>query len=73
MKTIKFIGAAIALALVPATAFAAADCCAGKECCKDGADCCKDKDGAKKDCCADMRDMKHGEHAGHDMSGMQKK
>ena len=49
MKTIKFIGAAIALALVPATAFAAADCCAGKECCKDGADCCKDKDGAKKD------------------------
>ena len=66
MKTIKFIGAAIALALVPATAFAAADCCAGKEC-------CKDKDGAKKDCCADMKDMKHGEHAGHDMSGMQKK
>ncbi len=63
MKTIKFIGAAIALALVPATAFAAADCCAGKECCKDG---------AKKDCCADMKDMKHGEHAGHDLSGMKK-
>lgn len=56
MKTIKFIGAAIALALVPATAFAAAGCCADKTCCKDGADCCKD--------------MKGGDNAGQDMSGM---
>ena len=39
MKTIKFVTAAIALSLVPATAFAAADCCASKECCKDGKDC----------------------------------
>jgi len=68
---IKYIGAAIALALVPATAFAAANCCTDKACCKEGADCCKD--GAKKDCCADMKDMGHGDHAGHDMSGMQKK
>ena len=69
MKSFKFIGAAVALALVPATAFAAADCCAAKECCKDGADCCKD--GSKKDCCHDMK--KGGDHAGHDMSGMPKK
>lgn len=68
MKTMTFIGAAIALALVPATAFAAAaDCCADKTCCKDGADCCKD---AKKDCCDGMK--KGGDHAGHAMSDMQK-
>lgn len=66
MKTIDILAAAAALALVPATAFAAPDCCAKKECCKDGADCCKD---GKKDCCDDM---KKG-HAGHDMSGMPKK
>ena len=53
MKKLKFIGVAVALALVPATAFAA-DCCAGKECCKDGADCCKDM-------------KKGGDHAGHNM------
>lgn len=66
MKTFTFIAAAVTLALVPATAFAAADCCAGKECCKDGADCCKD---GKADCCKDMK-KKGAEHAGHDMSGM---
>jgi len=65
MKTIRFIGAAVALALVPATAFAAADCCSDRTCCKDGADCCKD---GKGDCCKDMK--KGGDHAGHDMSGM---
>lgn len=65
MKKLKFIGAAVALALVPASAFAAADCCAGKQCCKNGADCCKD---GKGDCCKDMK--KGGAatdaHAGHD-------
>ncbi len=65
MKTIKFIGAAIALAFVPATAFAAADCCASMACCKDGADCCND---GKGDCCKDM--AKGGDHANHAMSGM---
>lgn len=67
MKTIKFVAAAIALSLVPAAAFAATDCCAGKECCKDAKDCCKD---GKGDCC---KDMKGGDHAGHDMSGMSMK
>ena len=61
----KFIGAALALILTPATAFAAADCCKDMACCKDGADCCKDKDAKKADCCADME--KGGTHAGHDM------
>jgi hypothetical protein len=59
MKKLKFIGVAVALALAPATAFAA-DCCAGKECCKDGADCCKDM-------------KKGGDNADHHMSGMQQK
>lgn len=44
--------AALALAL-PSVAYAAADCCKGMTCCNEGADCCKD--------------MKHGDHAGHDM------
>jgi len=57
MKTIKFVTAAVALSLVPATAFAVADCCAGNECCKDG----------KGDCC---KEMKGGDHVGHHMSGM---
>jgi len=65
MKTIRLIGAAVALALVPASAFAAVDCCADKTCYKDGADCCKD---GKKDCCEDMK--KGGDHADQDMSGM---
>lgn len=56
---------AAALALVfPVTAYAAADCCNGMECCKDGADCCKD---GKGDCCKDMR--QGGDHAGHGMHG----
>lgn len=63
MKKISIIAAAIALG-IPATAYAAADCCKGMECCKDGADCCKD---GKGDCCKDMK--KGGDHAGHDMQG----
>ncbi len=60
MNTLKIIAAAIAFTLVPATAFAAANCCAGKECCKDGADCCND--------------MKEGANQAHnDMSGTPKK
>lgn len=58
MKILPIIGAALALA-VPATAYAAADCCKEMACCKDGADCCKD---GKGECC---KDMKMG--AGHDM------
>jgi len=72
MTKFKLIGAALALA-IPGVAFAAGSCCADMACCKDGADCCKDKDGKKDDCCAGMKDGKHGDHAGHDMSGMQKK
>jgi hypothetical protein len=60
MKKLSIIGVAFALA-IPATAYAAADCCTGMTCCKDGADCCKD---GKGDCC---KDMKHGDHAGHKM------
>lgn len=62
MKKISIIAAALALG-IPATAYAAADCCKGMECCKDGADCCKDD---KADCCKDMK--KDGNHASHDMS-----
>ena len=53
MKKISIIAAALALG-IPATAYAAADCCKGMECCKDGADCCKDM-------------KKGGDHAGHNM------
>ena len=68
MTKFKLIGAALALA-IPTVAFAAdAGCCgADKTCCKDGADCCK------KDCCTDMKDGKHGDLAGHDMSGTPQK
>ena len=60
MKKLSIVGVALALA-VPATAYAAADCCKDMSCCKEGADCCKD---GKGDCC---KDMKHGgDHAGHD-------
>ena len=60
MKKLSIIGAALALA-IPATAYAAADCCKEMSCCKEGAECCKD---GKGDCC---KDMKHGDdHAGHD-------
>jgi hypothetical protein len=58
MTKFKLIGAALALAL-PTAAFAAGSCCADMACCKEGADCCKDG--------------KHGDHAGHDMSGTPKK
>jgi len=61
MKMLSIMGAALALA-VPATAYAASDCCKDMACCKDGADCCKD---GKGDCCKDMK--KGGDHAGHDM------
>lgn len=61
MKKLSILGAALALA-IPATALAAADCCAGMACCKDGADCCKDR---KADCCNEMK--MGGDHAGHDM------
>lgn len=54
MKKLSIIGAALALA-IPATAFAAADCCAGMTCCKDGTG----------DCCHDMN--MGGDHAGHHM------
>ncbi|GAA0732230.1 hypothetical protein [Sphingomonas japonica] len=53
MKKFSIICAALTLAL-PATAYAAADCCKDMACCKDGADCCKDM-------------KKGGEHADHDM------
>lgn len=69
MTKFKLIGAALALAL-PTAAFAAGSCCAGMTCCKEGADCCKD---GKGDCCADMKSGKHGDHAGHDMSGTPKR
>lgn len=53
MKTIKFIGAALALTL--STAAFAADCCAEMDCCKHE---------AGKPCCCEG---KHGEgHSGHD-------
>ena len=67
MKTIKIIGAALALTISGAASAAAADCCKDMACCKEGADCCKEKDGKKSDCCHDMK--KGGDHAGHDMSG----
>ena len=54
MKTFSIIGAALALA-IPATAYAAADCCKDMTCCKDG----------KGDCCDDMK--AGGDHAGHGM------
>jgi hypothetical protein len=63
MNRIKIVAAAAALA-IPGVSFATADCCAGKECCKERADCCKD---GKGDCCRDKKSG--GEHAGHDMSG----
>ena len=53
MKMLPIIGAALALA-VPATAYAAADCCEDMACCKDGADCCKDKQAGKSCCDHDM-------------------
>lgn len=68
MKKLSIIGAALALA-IPATAYAAADCCKDMACCKekaegkDGGDCCKDKQTGKS-CCDDD---KHDQHAGHDM------
>lgn len=54
MKKLSIISVALALA-VPATAYAAADCCKDMACCKDG----------KDHCCRDMK--KDGIHAGHDM------
>lgn len=65
MKTIKIIGAALALTISGAAAAATADCCKDMACCKEGADCCKD--GKQSDCCHGMK--KGGDHAGHDMSG----
>lgn len=62
MKTLKILGAALALTVSGAASAAAADCCKDMACCKDGADCCKD---GKKDCCPEH---KGGDHAGHDMS-----
>lgn len=61
MKMLSIMGAALALAL-PASAYAAADCCRDMACCKEGADCCK---GGKGDCCKDMK--MGGDNAGHDM------
>ena len=70
MKTLKLIGAAAALVLVPASAFAAADCCKDMACCKEGKDCCKD---GKGDCCKDMKKGDdHAGHVGHDMSAPKK-
>ncbi|HVF94666.1 MAG TPA: hypothetical protein VM900_10175 [Sphingomonas sp.] len=65
MKKLSIIGAALALA-VPATAYAAADCCKEMACCKDKGDCCKDKQTGKS-CCGDGKHNEHDEHAGHDM------
>ncbi len=59
MKKISIIAAALLLG-VPATAYAAADCCKGMTCCKQDADCCKD---GKSDCCKDMK--KGSDHADH--------
>lgn len=60
MKKFKFIGAAMALAFVPATAWAA-DCCKeGAECCKQHADCCNDHKPA---------DGGHGDHGSHGAPG----
>ena len=70
MTKFKLISAAFALTLSTGAFAAVANCCADMACCKDGADCCKDKDGKKGGCCAGMKDGKHGDHAGHDMSGM---
>ena len=54
MTKFKLIGAAFALTLSTAAfATAAADCCPGMACCKDGADCCDHAKG------------KAGEHADH--------
>ena len=63
MKKISIIAATLALG-VPATAYAAGDCCKGMECCKNGAECCKD---GKGDCCKEMR--QGGDPAGHEMHG----
>lgn len=62
MKKLSIICAALALA-IPATAYAAADCCKDMACCKEGADCCKDKQAGKSCCDHDKKDK----HAGHDM------
>lgn len=60
MKKFKFIGAALALSLVPATAWAA-DCCKeGAKCCKEHAECCKDH----KPSGGDHGD--HGDHGSHE-------
>lgn len=66
MTKLKLIGAALAFTLSTG-ALAAGSCCADMTCCKEGADCCKD---GKGECC---KDMKGGDHAGHDMSGTPKK
>ena len=68
MTKFSIIGAAFALSLSTA-AFATADCCKDMTCCKEGADCC-DEQKSRQSCCDDM---KHGAHAGHDMSGSPKK
>lgn len=60
MKSLSIIGAVLALA-IPATAYAAADCCKDMACCTDKADCCKEKQAGKSCCDHDM-------HAGHDAS-----
>jgi hypothetical protein len=52
MKKLLIMGATLALA-IPATAYAAADCCKGMTCCKEA------------DCRKDMK--KGGDHAGHNM------
>ena len=54
MKKLSIICAALALA-IPATVYAAADCCKDMACCKDG----------KGDCCEDMK--KQRDHVRHDM------
>ena len=72
MTKLKLIGTAVALSLSSAAFAAGASCCADMACCNEGADCCKEQDGKKADCCAGMKDGKHGDHAGHGMSGMKK-
>ncbi len=65
MKTIKLIGAGLALTFSTA-AFAAQemDCCKEMQSC-----CCCKKEGDKPGCCDKMKQDSPGdEHAGHDMS-----
>ena len=70
MTKLKLIGTALVLSLSSVAFAAGASCCADMACCKEGADCCEGKDAKKADCCAGMKNGKHGDYAGHDMSGM---